>query len=80
MRQWDGQTVVYDQRSGDTHCLDRTASAVIACLSGERDLCASDIRDVLKSRGHDDDFQDRGGIEGILEELERLGLARHVSS
>jgi PqqD family protein of HPr-rel-A system len=75
-RSWDGQMVVYDCYSGDTHCLDRVASAV---LSG-----------VMQSNGSDEGEQlDRVQtflpaesavspdiLIAALAELERLRLVR----
>ena len=43
VRTWEGQMVVYDPRSGDTHCLDELASAVLTTL---RELGRGSLPDI----------------------------------
>jgi PqqD family protein of HPr-rel-A system len=78
VREWDGQSVVYNRKSGDTHCLDRTAHAVISCLSGDRELDLAAICGAIVYSGGDR-VQDRDDVSDALDQLERLGLVRRAS-
>jgi len=80
MRVWEGQMVVFDPYSGDTHCLDRLATALISCLA-ERGPATTE-----RLRTHLGDFPDlvsdlgEGDAPGsALEELEKLGLVQSVN-
>jgi PqqD family protein of HPr-rel-A system len=80
MRIWEGQMVVYDPYSGDTHCMDRLATAVLSRLAECGTATAKDLETHL--RGLPDLAQDleTGDVPaGVLEELEKLGLVHHVT-
>lgn len=81
IRIWDDQAVVYDGYSGNTHCLDRLATAIL-CRLGDRDRAsAAELRGDLAGG-----FAALDGAEGeqtlldVLEELRGLGLARRIES
>jgi PqqD family protein of HPr-rel-A system len=75
-RSWDGQTVVYDCYAGDTHCLDRVASAVLAAVmqGGRSDDAA--LLDRARSLLPADDMLSPNLLDAALAELERLRLVR----
>lgn len=78
VRAWDGQIVVYDRGSGDTHCLDTVASALYACLAEGGDRAEAELLGRLAhayvAAAPADD-----ALNGALSELEKLGLARRVA-
>jgi PqqD family protein of HPr-rel-A system len=71
---WDSQIVAYDRRSGDTHCLDRTASAVLTCLLDSGALTEDD----LGGRVAADDQSASDSLDAVLSELHTLGLVRRI--
>lgn len=77
MHGWDGQIVAYDPRSGDTHCFDHVASAVLgriaAAASTDAQLCdglAPILGGTAEARADE--------IRLALEELERLRLVQRA--
>jgi len=79
MRVWEGQMVVFDPYSGDTHCLDRLGTALMSRLADQGPATAERLRMHLR------DFPDlaadleAGDAPGsVLEELEKLGLVERV--
>jgi PqqD family protein of HPr-rel-A system len=73
MQEWDGQMVVYDHYSGDTHCLDRPLalvfSAIVAAPGSSEELTdrlASALGDTQEARAE--------SVRIATEELERLRL------
>ena len=77
-RDWDGEAVVYDDASGDTHRLAPLPAAILAVLQTHPatayELCdrlAPDVEGVAAGSllGH---------VSSALTELERLGLIKRV--
>jgi len=76
-REWDGELVIRNERSGSTHLLGPLAGAVLRVLLGaEAALSAADIAARL------DDPQNsaadpalHAAVEEVLSEFRRLGLA-----
>jgi PqqD family protein of HPr-rel-A system len=79
-RAWDGQMVVYDPRSGDTHCLDHLAAAVLSHLFERRTATARSLREQLP---HDPPSAGEPRAEDVLTnllaELEKLRLVRRLA-
>jgi len=73
-REWDGEFVVRDERSGSTHLLDARAGSVFSCL-----VAASAGAGVAEIAVHvldpTDSTDPAPAIEAVLIELERIGLA-----
>jgi PqqD family protein of HPr-rel-A system len=78
VREWDGQSIIYNCTSGDTHCLDRTAHAVFSCLTGDRTLDLDQICTATAAFG-DDLVPDRGRLSDAVDQLERLELVARVA-
>jgi PqqD family protein of HPr-rel-A system len=79
-RTWDGETVVYDDRSGDTHYLDLvTAEAWRSVCSGARedDEIVGTLADYLGVEA-DDRFRER--VKAMLTDLVRRGLLERASA
>lgn len=77
-REWDGEAVVYDDASGDTHKLAPFPTAILAILQAHpataHELCDElaplvDVEAAGSLLGH---------VSGALTELERLGLIDRV--
>ena len=75
MEVWDGQMVVYDHYSGDTHCLDPMMTcvlgAIVAAPGGHVELAdrlAAELGDTHEARVE--------AMRLALEELERLHLIK----
>lgn len=74
---WGGELVVYDERSGDTHCLDRIATAVLMRLVDDGPNTPANLRDavdgLLEAEGKD---HGEAIINDALETLGTLQLVR----
>jgi PqqD family protein of HPr-rel-A system len=75
MQVWDGQMVVYDHYSGDTHCLDPMVTcvlgAIVAAPGSSEDLAGrltGTLGDTHESRVE--------AVRLALEELERMRLIK----
>ena len=73
-REWDGEFVVRDERTGNTHLLDARAGAVFANLIGA-DVALSVSEITLDLRDPSDGGVLEREIEAVLAALERIGLA-----
>jgi PqqD family protein of HPr-rel-A system len=71
---WDSQIVAYDRRSGDTHCLDHTASAVLTCLLDAGALTEDDLGERVAAG----DQAAGDALTAVLAELQTLGLVRRI--
>lgn len=73
-RTWDGETLLFNDISGDTHLLDARALAVLLALQAgtqtEIALCAA--------AGLDADATGRAQLAGMLADLEVLSLIQSV--
>ena len=78
-RQLDGEWLVFDSGSGDTHHFDLISAAVLMCFeAGAQDLtslCAALASELQLSNGEDLS----GRIEALLEQLLRLGLIERIA-
>jgi PqqD family protein of HPr-rel-A system len=76
-REWDGEFVIRDERSGSTHLLGPLAGAVLrVLLEAEALLTVAEIADRLndpRSTASAPDLQ--ASIDEVLSEFRRLGLA-----
>jgi PqqD family protein of HPr-rel-A system len=78
MREWDGDWVVYNPLSGDTHILDIVAGEVLRTVAGGprdgRALCGhiAEFLDVA------DDANTAANVAAILHRLDELGLIEPV--
>jgi PqqD family protein of HPr-rel-A system len=74
LREWDGDYVVYNALSGDTHVLDIVTGEVLRTIMARR-ACGSDL---CRHIAHFLDVPNDAAIEqqvgGILTALDRLGL------
>jgi PqqD family protein of HPr-rel-A system len=74
LRNWDGQTVVYDSLPGSTHLLDPVASAVFDCLV-DRDGSAREIaRSLAADFGADAEEDVLVAVQGALAKLRHADL------
>jgi PqqD family protein of HPr-rel-A system len=78
-RQLDGEWLVFDSGSGDTHRFDVISASVLICFeAGVHDvtgLCEVLAEELQLSKSEDLS----GRIEGLLEQLLRLGLIERVA-
>lgn len=72
---WDKQIVVYHRRSGDTHCLDRRASAVLGCLLEAGTMTHDHLRDRVAAGEPPVDDE----LDAILTDLQTRGLVRRIA-
>lgn len=72
-REWGGDSVVYDERSGQTHQFAPLAAAVMACF--EQHACSFDelSRAIADDLGAPVDNPLRSALRPIVEEFLRLG-------
>lgn len=74
LRQWDGQFVVYDRYSGETHCLSRLASRLVAHIATERSATTADLAGLVNAYGEPSRAEAEARV--ALGELERLHVLR----
>jgi len=78
-REWDGELVVRNERSGSTHLLGPLASQVLKILAAaDRPLSGAEVEDRLAAAG-----SSRGGaleVDEVLGEFGRLGLAEPAAA
>jgi len=73
-REWAGEFVVRDERTGNTHLLDARAGSVFACLVAAK--AGASLSEIAVSVADPSDASDlTPAIEAILIEFERIGLA-----
>jgi PqqD family protein of HPr-rel-A system len=75
-RSWDGQTVVYDRYAGDTHCLDRVASAVLLGVMQGNQADDAELLDRIQALLPAESAVSPDMLTAALAELERLRLVR----
>ncbi len=75
VRAWDGEMVVYDRRSGDTHALDRLATAIVDALTDKTEISFTDVVDSVAIELEEDERAAPAVIvSNALEFLRNLGL------
>lgn len=73
-REWEGESIVFNVNSGNTHLLTSTAVDVLRLLEKEA-LSASEISDHLISMvGISSDEEVISNVETLLKNLDHLGL------
>ena len=81
-RQWDGECVVYNDLSGDTHLLGADALALLLALrAGPADtdaLARALLAAGLEAAEDENADADDAGVTTLLEDLERLTLIEAV--
>jgi PqqD family protein of HPr-rel-A system len=79
-RAWDDQTVVYDARSGDTHCMDRIASSILTHLLRHDSSSLHELSGLF-GVGTEQRMTEDGEatLLAALGELERLRIIRQVA-
>ena len=79
LRDWDGDYVVYNALSGDTHVLDIVTGEVLRTIMA-RGACGSDLcRHVADFLEVPNDAAIEEQVTGILSALDRLGLIEPAS-
>jgi PqqD family protein of HPr-rel-A system len=75
-REWDGENVVYNDRTGNTHLLDRLAGLVLRRLT-ESDAARS-VAELAESIGQSEAIEPDAvlieAVQVVLTDLERIGL------
>jgi len=71
-RCWDGETMVFLPKSGETHCLNALAASVLQRL-GERAMTASELSALLRSEGGGD-APNSQEFDALLRQFDELGL------
>lgn len=75
IKAWDGEMVVYDRRSGDTHALDRLATAAVKTLSAAKEISATELVECVATELEEDEKAEPLIIvSNALEFLQKLGL------
>jgi PqqD family protein of HPr-rel-A system len=76
-REWDGEFVVRNERSGSTHMLGPLAGAVLqVLLAADGALSNAEIDSELGDQAAAPDVTERcAAIDAVLSEFRRLGLA-----
>ncbi len=80
VHEWDGECVVFDLRSGDTHLLDARPAAVFRALQSGLQDSDRVARVVVPSYGSATHDECRASVEQALVEFERLGLAERTDT
>lgn len=78
-REWDGEVVIFDQRTGSTHLVDELGGEVLRRLMAADGGATTDTlaAGLAAGRGDsDDDWDWTGAVADVLAEFARLGLAR----
>ena len=76
-REWDGEAVVFNQRTGSTHLLGELAGEVLRRLiAADRGATIDSLAAVLTTGPGDADADWAGAIAEVLSEFARLGLVR----
>jgi hypothetical protein len=83
IRAWSGQAVVFVARTGDTHCLDAAASALIGLMREQGPVGRSSaqwLRLFLGEDGAEDEpaAADTQRLEELLAGLEGIGLVTRL--
>ena len=75
-REWSGEVVVRNERTGSTHLLAPLAGSVLKllCANGAG-LSVDELETGLRDSPPDDLPQAGASVEAVLEEFRRLGLA-----
>ena len=74
-REWDGEFVVRNERTGSTHLLGPFAGAVLQVILGaDRTLSSAEIISGLRDQAALDTADPETEIEAVLSEFQRLGL------
>lgn len=74
-REWDGEFVVRNERTGSTHLLGPLAGAVLQVILGaDRTLSSAEIISGLRDQAALDTADPETEIEAVLSEFQRLGL------
>jgi PqqD family protein of HPr-rel-A system len=75
-REWDGEFVVRNERSGSTHMLGSLAGAVLQVLLGAGGaLSSAEIVSGLGDQAATDVSDPCAAVDAVLSEFRRLGLA-----
>lgn len=77
---WEGEHIVYNSASGDTHLLDPVAAQVLQTLQREPMELATLMREVADTLDIDLDDELLAYMEAALSELGKLELVKEVSS
>jgi PqqD family protein of HPr-rel-A system len=80
VHEWDGECVVFDLRSGDTHLLDARPAAVFRALQSGLQDADQVARAVVPTSGSATHDECRASVEQALVEFERLGLAERTAT
>jgi len=82
LREWDGECVVRNEATGNSHLLGPLAGRVLGILLGAGEsLGADEIAARLEAAAPDTEASDGpGAIEAVLAEFRRLGLAESEST
>ena len=76
-REWDGEFVVRNERSGSTHLLGPLAGTVLqALLQADAALSVADIAARLSEPAAEAGTDGYAAIDAVLSEFKRLGLAQ----
>ena len=78
-REWDGEIVVRNERSGSTHLLGPLASQVLKVLAAaDRPLTSAEVEDRLAATGSSPGTAVE--VAAVLSEFGRLGLAEPAAA
>ncbi|HTP45798.1 MAG TPA: hypothetical protein VMQ50_02600 [Casimicrobiaceae bacterium] len=79
LREWDGEIVVRNERSGSTHLLGPLASQVLKVLAAaDRPLTSAEVEDRLAATGSSPGTAVE--VAAVLSEFGRLGLAEPAAA
>lgn len=74
-REWDGESIVYDERNGATHLLGTGATSLLKALSEARSpMTAEALLVAALGPQSNVDVSDGSGVEAAIGELARSGL------
>jgi len=79
-RHFDGEWVVFDTASGDTHQLDSLAAAILMCLEAEQQDSGQLTQVIAAELRLPSDTALRQRIDELLEQLVGLGLVEPARS
>jgi PqqD family protein of HPr-rel-A system len=77
-RQWDGEYIVYNSASGDTHLLNPIAAAALRCLEQSPADVVHLTEWVVSEQGLEPEPELRQHLEKLLTQFEELGLIEVV--
>jgi PqqD family protein of HPr-rel-A system len=80
VRRWDGNTLLFDDVSGDTHIFDPLAGAILACVGADSTAASDVARRLADEVGVPPDETLSRSVDAALRRFAALGLIERVAA